>query len=246
MSPIFEFLKKQALAPFSLPLRSRIIILTLLICLFLIFEYSRQTSWIQSYGLRLKEAQQLRSFTDFEGAQKILKNLQDSHPEDPAAYIESSMIYEEMGDLSKALEQNQKALKKTNRALWLGSVFLNRFRLMEWRSYLKQREKDLPLSVRGQEAVRLWNEELREESLALFAQLNSDYPEAYEPHAALAFLYKAAGEYEKSLKEAESANDKITGLLQTSKIAQGRKKQLGEDREKLELFIQEIKTLYEE
>lgn len=198
------------------------------------------------YEKELAKAQQAREEGDLEAAEKILLELEKKNPEEPAAYIELSYVYEDMGILEPALDQAQLAWGKTHKALGKGRLFLNRLRLMRWKDNLKQRIEDLPMAIHGQEAIRDWSMGDREGALRKLRLLQEKYPSSYQPQAAVAMLYKNSGDFEESIAEAQGALQKIDAQLALRKMNAQTKKLIQQDRDGLQAMIDELREFYAE
>ena len=206
----------------------------------------RQALHYRPYERELSAAQQLREEGDLSEAEKKLNALAAKQPEEPAAFIELSYTYEEMGILDSALKQAQTALEKTNTALKHGNLFLNRLRLLNWEKNLEQRIGQLPLSIEGADAIRIWSTGDEEGALAKLRRLEEKYPAAYQPHAAMSVLYKNKGDNEKAIQEAEAGLKKIEAELKSKKINRQAKKLIEQDKTNLQDLINEISVLYAE
>lgn len=209
-------------------------------------QETQQSLHYRAYEKVLFEAQQYREDGDLTAGEEKLKELIGKNPDEPAAYIELSYVYEDMGVLESALKQSELALGKTKRALSRGNLFLNRLRLLNWKQTLEQRIEDLPLAIEGQEAIRIWSAGDRESALTKLQDLQKKYPTAYQPHAALAFLYKNTGDAEKCIEEARAAMRKIDAKLVSKKMNKKMKLLIEQDRANLQTLIDELQAFYEE
>lgn len=218
----------------------------LFMALLISIQETRQSLNYRAYEKILLEAQQSREDGDLTAGEEKLKELQQKNPGEPAAYIELSYVYEDMGVLDSALKQAELALEKTKTALARGNLFLNHLRLLNWKETLEQRIEDLPLAIDGQEAVRIWSTGDRETALSKLQGLQKKYPSAYQPHAALAFLYKNAGDADKCVLEARAAMQKIDAKLISKKITRKMRPLIEQDRASLQALIDELQAFYEE
>lgn len=245
--PLFsDFKKQKGTTGFWIKPAAKAIIAGLLLVFFLIsIQEIRQSLHYRPYEKALSSAQKLHEDGDLSEAEKSLITLTNKYPEEPAAFIELSYIYEDMDILDSALKQAQTALEKTNKAMARDNLlFLNRLRLLNWKRNLRQRIEELPLSIGGQEAIRIWSTGDQEGALAKLRELETKYPLAYQPHAAMSVLFKNKGDNERAIQEAESGLKKIDLKLKSKNMSAQMKTLIDQDRANLRDLIDEIQVLY--